>query len=82
MQTRHTHVQKNRQSPNTAHVPSGRSIAAIRVLLGIPAETLASSAQMSPYSLSRLERDHRCTTVQEMSRLVTILGKLMKSDDE
>jgi hypothetical protein len=78
MQTRYRH-DKDHQNATMAYVPSGRFIAAIRTLLGISAEALAASAQISPYSLSRLERDRRAVTVGEMSRLIVALGGLMES---
>lgn len=82
MQTRYSFGDRNRQSPNTAHVPSGRPIAAIRALLGISAEELADAAHLSPYSLSRLERDRRLVTMAEMAHLMTVVGGLMQSRDD
>jgi hypothetical protein len=59
---------------------SGRTIAVIRTILGIPAESLASEAGLSVYSLSRLEREHRRPALGEVSRLVIALGKLANAN--
>jgi hypothetical protein len=57
--------------------PTGRTIAVIRMLYGISAGDLASAANLTPFSLSRLERSHRIPAEGEIGRLLSTIGALV-----
>jgi hypothetical protein len=54
----------------------GRALAATRALFGVTADDVAAEAHLSPYSLSRLERQHRSPAPGEVTKLLASIGQL------
>lgn len=55
----------------------GRSLALIRQILGVRADDLARTANLSSFSLSRLENGRRRPGAGEIGRLVHVVGDLV-----
>jgi DNA-binding XRE family transcriptional regulator len=57
-------------------VSPGRTVAALRALLGVSAKDLAAASGLSQFSLSRLERGHRTGRPEELAHLFGVLCAL------
>jgi hypothetical protein len=60
---------------------TGRTLAACRTLFGLAAENVATTAGLTPYSLSRLERGHRQPAPGEVARLLSSIGQLAERSE-